>query len=205
MTIIVKATDTQRPVFLAKGIPDGIDVVFVRGGDPFPFDAAAYFDLCFEEEGAAFASITASPVFVNAVIATCSELPPNYVRVNAWNGFWERNLLELAARDTQAEAAKQVLDSLGWSYVMAPDVPGMIAARVVAMIVNEAYYGWGDGISSKEDIDTAMKLGTNYPSGPFEWAERTGLRRFASLLSELSHHDERYIPAPALLNELKPE
>src|ERR1700710_2457559 len=48
--------------------------------------------------------------------------------------------------------------------------------RVVAMIINEAYYALDAGVSSKESIDLAMKLGTGYPYGPFEWADRIGLR-----------------------------
>jgi 3-hydroxybutyryl-CoA dehydrogenase len=43
-----------------------------------------------------------------------------------------------------------------------------------------------------------MKLGTSYPYGPFEWSEKIGLARVNELLTELSHDDKRYTPAPAL-------
>jgi 3-hydroxybutyryl-CoA dehydrogenase len=78
----------------------------------------------------------------------------------------------------------------------------MIAARTIAMIVNEAYFGWGDGISTKKDIDTAMKLGTNYPYGPFEWSEKIGLRKIYQLLKTLSEKENRYAIAPALEKEI---
>ena len=50
-----------------------------------------------------------------------------------------------------------------------------IAARVLATIVNEAASAVADGVGTPEAIDTAMRLGTNYPSGPLEWGERIGL------------------------------
>eukprot|EP00456_Euglypha_rotunda_P058467 TRINITY_DN48572_c0_g1_i2.p2 TRINITY_DN48572_c0_g1~~TRINITY_DN48572_c0_g1_i2.p2 ORF type:complete len:181 (-),score=20.19 TRINITY_DN48572_c0_g1_i2:539-1081(-) len=174
----------------------------IASGESFPLDADAYFDLCFEEEGAAFSSILHAPVLVNAVIDTHTALPSNAVRVNAWNGFLEREVVEIVP-GAQPSAALRVLDALGWKYKPVPDLPGMIAARVIAMIINEAYFGWGDGISSRDDIDTAMKLGTNYPFGPFEWAGKIGLEKIGALLQTLSKQDPRYTPAPALLQELK--
>jgi 3-hydroxybutyryl-CoA dehydrogenase len=78
----------------------------------------------------------------------------------------------------------------------------MVSARVVAMIVNEAYFALGEAISSKKDIDTAMKLGTNYPFGPFEWSEKVGLKNIYSLLLKLSESSARYAIAPAMIKEL---
>lgn len=203
MQLVVKASPQQKEAFLAKGVADGIWVDFVEKGGESKTGANAYFDLCFEEEGAAFAHITNAPVFINAVIDTTSFLPANAVRINAWSGFLEANAVEIAAGEQQIETAGQLLNRLGWKYQVAPDTPGMIAPRVIAMIINEAYFGWGEGLSSKKDIDTAMKLGTNYPFGPFEWAEKIGLEKIGALLQALSVLDSRYTPAPALLEELK--
>jgi 3-hydroxybutyryl-CoA dehydrogenase len=66
------------------------------------------------------------------------------------------------------------------------------------MIVNEAYFAFGENISSETDIDTAMKLGTNYPFGPFEWAAKIGLQNIYDLLQTLAITDSRYECAPAL-------
>jgi len=143
------------------------------------------------------------PVFVNAVYQTCSALPANAIRINAWNSFLNRECWELAAQNQeQTHQAIQVLAQLGRKAIAVPDEPGMIAARVVAMIINEAYFALGEGISSKSEMDTAMKLGTNYPFGPFEWASIIGLQRIAKLLETLSLSDERYSLAPSLLKEL---
>jgi 3-hydroxybutyryl-CoA dehydrogenase len=50
-----------------------------------------------------------------------------------------------------------------------------IFSRVLIGIINEAMWAVTDGVASEKDIDTAMKLGTNYPLGPFEWANNIGL------------------------------
>ncbi len=64
------------------------------------------------------------------------------------------------------------------------DEPGFVSARIVSMIINEAYFTLEAGTSTKEEIDIAMKLGTGYPFGPFEWGEMIGLSRIAGIAKE---------------------
>jgi 3-hydroxybutyryl-CoA dehydrogenase len=75
-----------------------------------------------------------------------------------------------------------------------------IAARVLAMIVNEAASAVEDGVATPIAIDTAMRLGTNYPSGPLEWGERIGLAHVVHTLHALhdSVPDGRYRVIPLL-------
>jgi 3-hydroxybutyryl-CoA dehydrogenase len=56
-------------------------------------------------------------------------------------------------------------------------------------------------VSTKKETDIAMKLGTNYPYGPFEWAEKIGLKNIAALLTALCKEENRYQPSPLLLKE----
>lgn len=138
------------------------------------------------------------PVFINKVIDTLSELnlPKNFVRMNAWPGFLEREIWEVASMEP--EKTKAVLKELNREVIFVKDEPGLVAARVISMIINEAFFALGENVSSKEEIDLAMKLGTNYPKGPFEWAEKIGMDNIYSLLKKLSEKEERYVPAPAL-------
>ena len=69
------------------------------------------------------------------------------------------------------------------------------------MIINEAYFALEEGVSTKEEIDTAMKLGTNYPYGPFEWAKKIGLKNIFQLLDKLHKTNLRYEPAALLKKE----
>lgn len=131
---------------------------------------------------------------MNAVTTTCAQLPENCIRINAWNSFIERTTIEIATTNHQQYVDK-TMKALGWNYQLVPDEPGMIAPRIIAMIVNEAYFGLEDSISTKEEIDIAMKLGTNYPWGPFEWSEKIGLVKIYQLLVVLSKQDSRYTPS----------
>ncbi len=199
MRIAVKSTIEQREEFLSKPLPAETEVIWVETDIP---EADIYFDLCFEERGASFNTVTQKPVFVNAVISLNTNLPPNVIRINSWPGFLKRDVIEMAVKSDTA-IFEQALNTLGWKYQLVPDVPGMVAARVLAMIINEAYFGLGDEISTKTDIDIAMKLGTNYPYGPFEWAESIGLHRIYQLLKKLSEEHYRYAPSSELEQQLK--
>ena len=75
-----------------------------------------------------------------------------------------------------------------------------MAARILATLVNEAASAVADGVATPEAIDTAMRLGTNYPSGPLEWGERIGLDHVVHTLDALHEAvpDGRYRVVPLL-------
>ncbi|MCB0722178.1 MAG: hypothetical protein KDC42_07730 [Ignavibacteriae bacterium] len=95
------------------------------------------------------------------------------------------------------------LTDLGKEVHHVEDRPGMVNLRVVTLIMNEAYQVLQEGTSNREDIDTAMKLGTNYPFGPIEWSERIGLDNVYHVLESMYNNfgDDRYRITP-LLREL---
>jgi len=74
------------------------------------------------------------------------------------------------------------------------------AARILATVVNEASGAVADGVATPQAIDTAMRLGANYPSGPLEWGERIGLARVVKTLDGLhaAVPDGRYRVVPLL-------
>lgn len=78
-----------------------------------------------------------------------------------------------------------------------------IVARTLGAIINEAALALDDGIATADDIDTAMKLGTNYPHGPIEWAGKIGRHTCRHLLAALNHvaTDHRFTPARWLAQE----
>lgn len=82
---------------------------------------------------------------------------------------------------------------------MIGDVPGMIVARTVAMLVDLAVDAVERGVASAEDIDTAMRLGVNYPAGPLEWGALLGYEYVADVLRALHERypTGRYAPASA--------
>jgi len=141
------------------------------------------------------------PVFVNEMAVTCKSLPANYIRINAWPGFLEKSIIEVASGASVKIKGEHILNALGWQFVWAPDEPGMISGRIISMIINEAFYALQEEVSTKAEIDTAMKLGTNYPYGPFEWSEKIGIKEIYRVLMELSKKDKRYTIADTLHNE----
>lgn len=143
-----------------------------------------------------------NPVFINSTIHTLKELdlPENFSRINAWPTFLNREIWEIAT--TKENTLKDIFEKLEWKYITVADEPGLVSARIISMIINEAYLALGEDISSKDEIDLAMKLGTNYPYGPFEWCKKIGLKKVYSLLEKLSETDSRYSIAPVMKNEL---
>lgn len=207
MVIVLKADSEMQKQFFAKNLSDGHTLIIKGPGEPLAVSGAdVYFDLSFNEthlEQNEF--INDVPVFINAVSSTCFGINhKNYIRLNAWPGFFERSVAELACTDeTYKQKASAIYDELGWKYIWVNDDHGLVSARVISMIINEAYFAYGEGVSTKQEIDTAMKLGTNYPFGPFEWAEQIGLQNVYSLLKKLTAANSRYQIAPALIKEVK--
>ena len=74
-----------------------------------------------------------------------------------------------------------------------------MSLRVISCIVNEAFLALSEGVATAEDIDRAMKLGANYPKGPFEWVEEIGARSIVETLDSLrAANGDAYLAAPAL-------
>jgi len=203
MKIAVCSTPEQYDQLLSRGVPVGVTVIMQSCDEPVTIEADIYIDLLFDGAKPVFGNITAHPVFVNEVIAINRTLPANFIRLNGWNSFLERDMLELAINDTKFFTdGTSALQNLGWKYQTAPDLPGMISARIIAMLINEAYFALAEDLSTKEEIDIAMRTGTNYPYGPFEWSRKIGLRNVYELLEELSRENERYLPAPNMAQDL---
>ena len=200
MKIMVSASDGQWEELTTCS--NNIEWIRVTGENTFMeySSAAAYFNLNNSREHPDY-SLLAKPVFINSVSTTLEELeaPLNVFRINGWSGFIQRPVWELAG--PADENTKSVLTRLSKEIKIVADEPGLVAARIICMIINEAYFAIGDGVSSKDEIDTAMKLGTNYPFGPFEWAVTIGLENIVELLQKLTLSDKRYQPAPLLIKE----
>ena len=203
MHIAVRSTDQQREEFEQKGYSSMVTIHWLSGHENINnVNADACFDLAFNDsDPAANKFLDQTIVFVNAVNSTCTRIGrANYVRINAWKGFLNRPVVEVAGvDDAYNQLAAETLNALGWKYVWTADDYGFISARIIAMIINEAYYALEENVSSKEQIDIALKLGTNYPYGPFEWSEKIGLENIYQLLKNLSHQDKRYSIAQTLV------
>lgn len=197
MRIFINANAEQEKEINSKIIDEKMEITF---GRELPgiiehknFDA--FFILDENIENVNFSGFEDKPVFINSVIEPLSQLqlPKNVSRINGWNGFLQRDIWEVVSDDKIATG--KFFNEAGWKVIFVKDVPGMVAARVICMIINEAFYALKEKVSAKEEIDLAMKLGTNYPYGPLEWADKIGLENVFNLLKKLSENDERCIPS----------
>ncbi len=142
-------------------------------------------------------------VFINAAKISLGDLSHSVENTMdctlfGFNGLptlLNRNILEVTLRnDGDSVRLKEVCDNLKTDFVVVDDRVGLVTPRVICMIINEAYYTVQEGTASRADIDIAMKLGTNYPFGPFEWCSRIGIRHVYELLEAVYEdtRDERY-------------
>lgn len=143
--------------------------------------------------------ITPEAAFANAGLNYSGE---KIFGINAIPTFLERSLLEIS---NPFSLEKNLTDHLKWwkEKEWVDSRVGMVTPRIVFMIINEAWFTFQEGTADKADIDQAMKLGTNYPKGPFEWCEAAGIENVFETLNAVYDdcHDERYKICPALKKE----
>ncbi len=163
-------------------------------------DADVFFNLSDDAYAVSYGEIK-KPVVINSVVHTLQLInaSANVTRINGWNGFLKRNSWEVAGIVTPV--LTDLFNLVQKKIIIVPDEPGFIAARILAMVINEAYYALGENVSTEAEIDIAMKLGTNYPLGPFEWAKEIGIKNIFALLQQLSSADTRYLPCAMLTKE----
>lgn len=118
--------------------------------------------------------------------------------------FLNREIVEVATSSKKDfPVLENICQELKTKFLVVDDRVGMVTPRVICMIINEAYYTFQEGTASREDIDLGMKLGTNYPFGPFEWCQQIGLRHVYELLEAVYEDtkDERYKICPLMKKE----
>ena len=149
-------------------------------------------------------------VFLNSTNTTLAQLAsgkPSQASLFGFCGipsFLNREILETVVLNKESEASLEIVCSrLNVNYKIVEDRVGMITPRIICMIINEAYFSIEENVATRADIDLAMKLGTNYPLGPFEWCSKIGIRNVYELLNSVYNDtkDERYKICDLLVKE----
>ncbi|TNE89527.1 MAG: 3-hydroxybutyryl-CoA dehydrogenase [Deltaproteobacteria bacterium] len=154
--------------------------------------------------GAILASNTSS-ISITA-IAAHTDRPEDVIGMHFMNPVPVMKLVEiirgLATSDATYATVNAVAEKMGKTTVLAQkDMPGFIVNRVLMPYINEAVYALYEGIASVEDIDVAMKLGTNVPMGPLTLADFIGLDTCLAIMHVLHDGmggDSKYRPCPLL-------
>jgi 3-hydroxybutyryl-CoA dehydrogenase len=203
MNIAVKGSQ-ERTIEL-DGILTSVGLSFTRLESTKNIHSSKFdliFDLNFDDDASSlsdYALLDASSLLLLSTVKIQLEsvLPKamwaHTIGINALPSFLKRNALEYCALSN--ELTDQKLSILPWKTLNKVDSRvGMISARVVCMVINEAYFTLQEGTANRIDIDLGMKLGTAYPYGPFEWCDMIGIQHVYEVLNALylDTHDDRY-------------
>ncbi|HZJ59090.1 MAG TPA: 3-hydroxyacyl-CoA dehydrogenase family protein [Chitinophagaceae bacterium] len=207
MRLVVLADQILKQELLDDSATGQVEIIWIDNVDEFPNHANAdgFIDLEFDNAKQRIELLKnfSQPVIVNSVTDTLKDINAPFVRINAWPGFFKRSVIEASCNSKSLkEKTERIFNGLNKKTEWVPDEPGFITARVIAMVINEAWYALEEGISTKEEIDIAMRLGTNYPYGPFEWGNQIGLRNIYALLDKLGKSNNRYQPAELMKKQV---
>jgi 3-hydroxybutyryl-CoA dehydrogenase len=204
MQLVVLGNDSQVEELLNNRGNNQIDLTVISTVQELTIykHADALIDLLFDgssERIELLREFSRGVVIINSVVDTLQKIGAPFTRINGWPGFLRRPIVEASTNDMNMKNSVQnIFSCLGKDLEWLPDTPGFVTARVIAMIINEAWFALDEDISTAEEIDAAMRLGTNYPHGPFEWCEKIGARNVHDLLQELAKMDRRYEPSTLL-------
>ena len=137
-------------------------------------------------------------------LGTASGRPERVIGMHFMNPPAVMKLVEivrgLVTSEETYRTVRELAQRLGKTTMLAEDSPGFIVNRVLLPMINEAVYAVFEGVGRVEDVDTAMKLGTNQPMGPLELADLIGLDTCLAIM-EVMHRvlgDDKYRPCPLL-------
>jgi 3-hydroxybutyryl-CoA dehydrogenase len=106
----------------------------------------------------------------------------------------------MATSEETFQTAKELCVKLGKTPIEAEDTPGFISSRLIFNYMNEGIYALYEGLGTKEEIDSIMKMGANHPLGPIELADLVGLDTVLSVMNVLKEaFGDKYHPCPLLV------
>lgn len=184
--------------FELEELDELFQIIFDLDGNNFANDLEIYLDSSCKSTALILNSVNeqlASRDIYDGVIDTL------VIGMNTLPTFINRPIKEISLLQKEdSESVNIILKSLGWDYRVVEDRVGMVTPRIICMIINEACFTLQEGTATVADIDKSMKLGTAYPYGPFEWADKIGIDNVYTLLNAIYEdtQDGRYKVCPLI-------
>ncbi len=139
-----------------------------------------------------------------SLLSSAVTYPQRFMGMHFFNPVPVMTLVEvIKGISTSDETVEEIVSfslAIGKTPVVVSDSPGFVANRLLMPMINEAVFVLSEGIASREDIDTVMKLGANHPMGPLELADLIGLDTCLHVMEALHSGlgEDKYRPAPML-------
>jgi 3-hydroxybutyryl-CoA dehydrogenase len=155
------------------------------------------------QPAAVFASNTSSIPITR--LASATKRPDRVIGMHFMNPVPVMKLVEVirghATSEQTFETVRGLVLRLGKELAVSQDYPGFIVNRVLIPMINEAIFALYEGVAGAEDIDRAMKLGTNQPMGPLALADFIGLDTVLAIANVLydGFKESKYRPCPLLV------
>lgn len=137
-------------------------------------------------------------------IGQATKRPEKVIGMHFFNPVPLMKLVEvISGQKTDAKVKETIINlakEIGKTPVEVEEAPGFVVNRILIPMINEAIGIYAEGVASKEDIDTAMKLGANHPMGPLELGDLVGLDIVLAIMEVLYSEfaDPKYRPHPLL-------
>lgn len=137
-------------------------------------------------------------------LAAVTRRPERFIGMHFMNPVPVMQLVEIIAglqtSELTLQSTRSLAERMGKITVRSDDQPGFIVNRILVPMINEAIIALGEGLGTPEDIDQAMKLGTNQPMGPLTLADFIGLDTCLAIMQVLHANlgEDKYRPAPLL-------
>ncbi|HTX60481.1 MAG TPA: 3-hydroxyacyl-CoA dehydrogenase NAD-binding domain-containing protein [Verrucomicrobiae bacterium] len=195
-----RVSQIENDELLDEISPDATVVIDVGDGTTDRADAVASLDSLLGPETVFLVDAYATDV---AAAAERLRHPERLVGYGILGSLDAQRAVEIADADESSDdalaLAQELFESLGKGVVLVENAPGLFLGRVVGSIVNEAMVAVHEEVATPDDVDVAMRLGTNYPIGPIAWGREIGGARLTRILRRLAQEEgEAFAPHRSL-------
>src|SRR5262245_39799639 len=145
MKLVVLATDDSRKEMLEQGLKEGVHVEWIQQVEDFTAqkNADGYIQLLnnLAEKVILILTQLKQLVIFSSMMMPVAQVPLHFVRINGWNTFLKRPVVEASCGDENLKnQSEEIFAAFNKKVAWTPDIPGFISSRVIAMIINEAYF-----------------------------------------------------------------
>ncbi|OHD17868.1 MAG: 3-hydroxybutyryl-CoA dehydrogenase [Spirochaetes bacterium GWB1_59_5] len=205
--IDAEAVEASLARILTSAAPDDLassDLVIeaISENEALKLDIFRQFDALLKPEAILASNTSSIPI---TKLASSTKRPDRVIGMHFMNPVPVMKLVEvIRGYETSEEtfsAVSAVAAAIGKEIAVSQDYPGFIVNRILIPMLNEAAFAVYEGLASPEDIDKAMKLGTNQPMGPLALADFIGLDTVLAIMEVLysGFKDPKYRPCPLLV------